>query len=140
MANKPYYGAYSSRMTLSYDGGSTTVRSGGRYKEIISKAIELDNADAFVKLFTVDADQGTGGVKSIAANQVRDFNAMLIHNESDAAVEVLYTTGRFTDNSGSADTYDENISFIVNVNIILIILVISILVELSSDCDLAYCK
>jgi len=110
MANKPYYGAYSSRMTLSYDGGSTTVRSGGRYKEIISKAIELDNADAFVKLFTVDADQGTGGVKSIAANQVRDFNAMLIHNESDAAVEVLYTTGRFTDNSGSADTYDENIS------------------------------
>tara|TARA_B100000519_G_C14241334_1_gene437472 strand:+ start:397 stop:2313 length:1917 start_codon:yes stop_codon:yes gene_type:complete len=105
MANKPYYGKYSSALTVSHNKGTRTVSSRGQYKELIEKEIELDNTDGFVGVFEVDTDL-TSGYKTISANKGRDFNAMLIENNSDAAVELLYTTGRFTDNSSAADTYD----------------------------------
>ncbi len=102
MANKPYYGTYNATLNLTHSGGTRTASTGGQYKEVVVKEIEVDDVDAFVSILSVNTDLSTG-TKVIAADVYRDFNALLIENLSETAIELQYSTGSW---SGSTpDTY-----------------------------------
>tara|TARA_Y100000401_G_scaffold117168_1_gene124955 strand:+ start:11293 stop:13191 length:1899 start_codon:yes stop_codon:yes gene_type:complete len=103
MANRPYYGKWTGKTELSYNGGTRTAISGGDYKEVITKEVELNNADGFYELFNINTEI-TGGYKALAANTYRDFNALMIENMSEGAIELIYHTGSWT--AGSGDSYD----------------------------------
>ena len=103
MANKPYYGNYSATLNLTYPGGTRIASINGKYKELVIKEIEIDNADGFIEILQVNTELSTAGAKTIAADTYRDFNALLIENISDVAIEVMYHTGAWT--NASPDTY-----------------------------------